>query len=490
MRWSQNPVTNKGTNTESNTHGRGLSRCLASYRKDGPDTCFNICARCLETDGQRLPPGIRTPSVPRGRTEGTGCDPVLPAPYQASGVSCAILADHLPFLRQGRPPLEKSMDKETGSPLSGLLLVERDNRVDTAKKGGLLMRHSILFALVLVISALSVSEADADSCPASNILGSGIISNICWSCIFPLKVAGITIFGSSISDGGTDGNGFSLSSKPKVPSDAADDVVCICTDGALPTVGVPVGMWVPTELYETTLIPGCSSVLGGLEIGVSDPLYLGTSGDPTSDLEQQSFNHIHSYSYPLVMMMELFTKCSNSYSDIDLLYMSELDPLWNDPVVAMYGNPMSVFGSSIIAQAACAADAITSSFGEPIDDLFWCGGTWSSTMAPYTGYEHAQGPVQFSQSSAQKLLAMNAARGISYRYVGNDALCSPKYSPMLKRSHYRWQVAWPRAEGARNHGSGESPLRWAQGRVIPGVADLPIYLRWSWTDCCATALGE
>lgn len=345
-------------------------------------------------------------------------------------------------------------------------------------------------ALSAVAAAvLFASPVDADSCPASNLIGTGIISNICWACIFPLKLAGITLFGSSMVASGTDANGFALSSRPRVPAEAANRPVCVCEEGALPTVGIPVGMWVPTELYETTYQPGCSSVLGGVQIGVSDRLYLGTSGDPTSDLEQQSFNHIHTYSYPIVMMMELFTKCAAQYSDIDLLYMSELDPMWNDPVVAMYGNPLSVFGASIVAQAACSADAVAAGLGAPIDDLFWCGGTWTSTMAPYTGYEHAQGPVQFTSSTAQKLLAMNAARGISRRYVGNDALCRPQYSPMLKRSHYRWQAAWPRPEGRRNHGSGESVLRWGAGRTVPGLTDTPVYLRWSWTDCCATLFG-
>lgn len=342
-----------------------------------------------------------------------------------------------------------------------------------------------LSALLLTAGAASANG----TCPASNILGTGIVSNVCWSCIFPLRLAGITMFGNSQSDSGTDANGFALSSKPKVPNGAANKAICICSDGALPQVGIPVGMWVPTELYETTMSPGCSSVLGGVQIGISDDLYLGTSGVPSGDLEQQSFNHVHTYSFPIVMMMELFTKCVGAYSDIDILYMSEIDPMWNDPIVAMYGNPMSVFGASVVAQAACAADAVASSVGQPIDNLFWCGGSWTSTMAPYTGFEHAQGNVQFSSSTAQKLLAMNAARGISRSYVGNNALCQAQYAPMLKRSHYRWQAAWPRAEGNRNHGSGESILRWGAGRTIPGVAEMPIYLRWSWTDCCSSLTG-
>ncbi|MBU2959145.1 TraU family protein [Paracoccus sp. C2R09] len=356
----------------------------------------------------------------------------------------------------------------------------------------MMMPRNLTKLAAAAATALAVTAGAAlgqGHCPASNIIGSGIISNVCWSCIFPLRISGITIFGSPQAASGTDANGFSMSSRPRVPDEAANSAVCVCNDGALPTIGVPIGMWLPTELYETTMTPGCSSVLGGVQIGIADPLYLGSSGDPTSDLEQQSFNHVHTYSFPIVLMMELFTKCASSYSDIDILYLSEIDPMWNDPIVAMYGNPMSVFGSSIMAQAACAADSISSSVGRPIDDLFWCGGSWTTTMAPYTGFEHAQGPVQFSSSTAQKLLAMNAARGIERSHVGNEALCQAQYQPMLKRSHYRWQAAWPRAEGTRNHASGESILRWGAGRTIPGVAEMPIYLRWNWTDCCATVSG-
>lgn len=363
---------------------------------------------------------------------------------------------------------------------------------------GRLIRHLAGSVAALAIGAgaalaedTGTSESTVDTtCPASNIIGTGIISNICWSCIFPLRMAGITIFSNSQTSSGTDSNGFALSSKPGVPSDAANKAFCLCDNDVLPTAGIPVGMWLPSELYETTMTPGCSSTLGGIKLGIADELYLGTAGDPTSDLEQQSFNHIHTYSYPIVLMMDLFTKCANSYSDIDILYMSEIDPLWNDPLVALYGNPMSVFGSSIVAQAACAADAVSSSLGSPVDDLFWCGGTWTSTLAPYTGYEHAQGNMQFTSAAALKALAMNSARGISRNYVGNDALCQATYQPMLKRSHYRWQVAWPNAEATRNHASGEALLRWAAGRTVPGVAEMPIYLRWNWTDCCAIIFGK
>ena len=353
------------------------------------------------------------------------------------------------------------------------------------------LRRLAVAASVLAGCVLPVNAAPSvGTCPASNIIGTGMISNVCWSCIFPLRIAGFTMFKSPQKGSGVSAAGFQLSSRPDVPPGASNKVVCSCKDGPIPTLGIPVGMWLPTTLYETTMTPGCSSVLGGLKLGISDPLYLGTSGNPTSTLTQQSFNHIHTYSFPPVLLMELFTRCNRGYADIDILYMSELDPTWNDPVIAMYGNPVSVFGASLPAVAACSADAISSNIGKPLDRLFWCGGAWTSTVTPYTGYQHAQGPVQFTQASSLRLLAINAVRGLDRRMVGNDALCEAKYDPMVNRSAYRWQVAWPRPEGRRNHGSGESLLRWGNSRTVPGIGETPIYLRWDWIDCCTPIIGR
>lgn len=359
--------------------------------------------------------------------------------------------------------------------------------------------HTRLSAAILVALALTGGAARAQDdpeaspeCPVSNLLGGGMISNICWTCVFPVRLMGVDLFGSSLLDpGGVDAAGYQLSSRPEPPPQSADDPGCYCQeDGHLPRIGMTIGMWQPAEVYETTLIPGCSSFLGGTNLGITDPLYLGTAGVPTEDLEQQSFTHIHTYSYPVVGLMELFTKCQRGYVDIDALYFSEVDPTWNDPFIAIYGNPMSTFGASVPAQAACIPDAISSAVGNPIDELFWCGGTWTSTLAPYTGYNHNMGTMQFTSAAALRLLAMNHVRGINKRMTGDDAACAPTYDPTLNRSDYRWQVAWPNAEASRNHGSGEALLTWAGARWIPAVADMPLYLLWRWTDCCAPIVGS
>lgn len=354
------------------------------------------------------------------------------------------------------------------------------------------MLRKALLALALALSTAPAAQAQDVSphCPSSNLLGGGILTNICWRCIFPMKISGIPIFGTSISDGGTSSDGFALSTRPRVPSNSSGKAGCLCFEGPTPHLGVPLGMWMPTTLYENTLVPGCSPVLNGAIVGIADPLYMGTEGDPTYDAAQQSFVHVHTFSYPMLMMMELFTRCQTGFQDIDLLYISEIDPMWSDPTVAMYGNPISVFGASLPATAACTADAIASSANEPLDDLFWCGGTWTTTLTPYTGFQHNQGPIQFSSAANLRLLGMNHLRGFERDTVGNEALCQTQYDPTADRSNYRWQVAWPRAEGRRNHGSGESLMRWGYSRTVPGLADVPVYLKWAWVECCSPLVGE
>ena len=243
------------------------------------------------------------------------------------------------------------------------------------------MRHDpslkSLIAALSVAGCLTIGQPASSApsapgmCPSTDIIGAGMLSNVCWNCIFPIRIAGMTLFKSPMTASGTDPNGFPMSSRPEVPREATEKTTCVCDDKALPTVGITVGMWLPTTLYESTLTPGCSSTLGGTRLGIADPLYLGTSGNPSGTLREQSFTHIHTYAFPPVLLMELFSRCNRTYTDIDILYMSEVDPMWNDPIVAMYGNPISVFGASLSAVAACAADAVSSSVGKPIDDLFW-----------------------------------------------------------------------------------------------------------------------
>lgn len=47
--------------------------------------------------------------------------------------------------------------------------------------------------------------------------------------------------------------------------------------------------------------------------------------------------HYHYYAFPLLIMLDLFIKqtCNaDGYMDLDIMYMSELDPTWNNDELA------------------------------------------------------------------------------------------------------------------------------------------------------------
>ncbi|AVZ00461.1 hypothetical protein DAI21_22910 (plasmid) [Lelliottia sp. WB101] len=50
----------------------------------------------------------------------------------------------------------------------------------------------------------------------------------------------------------------------------------------------------------------------------------------------------------------------SSGGDLDIAYLSELDPMWNDSSLSVIINPEAVLFNNPIAQAACAADAAAS----------------------------------------------------------------------------------------------------------------------------------
>ncbi|EPG4157683.1 TraU family protein, partial [Klebsiella pneumoniae] len=95
-----------------------------------------------------------------------------------------------------------------------------------------------------------VGSVSADpGCQNAEVIGGKLITDICWSCIFPIKVAGVPISGG--------GGSF--------PSEAVSNPLCMCEDNlGVPRPGVTTSMWEPARLVEFQRVPGCSSVLNGV----------------------------------------------------------------------------------------------------------------------------------------------------------------------------------------------------------------------------------
>lgn len=342
----------------------------------------------------------------------------------------------------------------------------------------MLMRliRSVGLALVGVLCLFSSAQGQMKGiegrCVNANIISGRLITDVCWSCIFPIRIAGINISGSS--------DGF-------IPRDAARMPVCFCKDNlGVPRPGITTSMWEPFRLVEFQTTPGCSSVLNGVRLPM-DPLNRGSHGNGEIDGTDPLFLHYHYYAFPLMLIMDLFdgSQCNaGGYVDLDLMYLSEMDPTWNNDELAFFTNPEAALVANPIATLACIPDALSTIAGPPIKELFWCAGSWGS-MYPLSGnHSGGNGVLQDSSLLSARVLAALHRRGLAWGTVGEDQMCGGSIKPVLPKDQYKFTMIHPVPETSSSHPIGQTTLIWGPGRIIPGVGEDPIYIIWRWKDCC------
>jgi conjugal transfer pilus assembly protein TraU len=330
-------------------------------------------------------------------------------------------------------------------------------------------------ALGLAVAGLAAPPARASDpgCPDAQLFSGKLITDICWACLFPVRIAGMPI-----------GRG-------PVPSGAANQPLCACPDNAgVPHPGLTVGMWEPARIVELTAAPGCAPSLGGIRLPLGSRRLLGTEGKGAYHTDDIAFHHYHWYAFPLLLLLDLFFegRCNaDALMDFDILYVSELDPTWTSSELAFFVNPEAAWLANPVALAACLADGAAATAGAPIDALFWCAGTWGH-LYPFTGVQPSLGslPRETSLDAARSLAALHR-RGLARRTVGSDAVCGAPIDPFMSKSQYKLSMFYPLPETQRAHAIGESTFRWGEWRSIPGPGEHHLYLLWRWNDCCVSA---
>lgn len=296
------------------------------------------------------------------------------------------------------------------------------------------------------------------------------ITDICWSCIFP-----ITIGGMRVSASGED------TENPRTP-------ICRCPITIPPyiRVGFPISFWEPARLVDVTRTPYCLVSLGGISLMDRGIQGRGSVSNNSGNRMRHSFYHVHWYIYPLIYWLELLTDfiCIEKAS-FDVAYITELDPLWNDDETAFILNPEAVLFGNPIAQAACAADCITASAGFAHDFLFWCAGCQGS-LYPFTGTVSGHsGGVQASLLATERMIAKLHREGLLRGYVGADALCDKYPMPIIRKSQYKTQMVYPIPSTIKGcHPLGRSEALWAMGKEFPYQGEDFGYLIWRKRNCC------
>jgi conjugal transfer pilus assembly protein TraU len=293
------------------------------------------------------------------------------------------------------------------------------------------------------------------------------ITDICWECLFPVSIGSAAVSTGKLAD---------------TENPASPIQLCPVPPPVFKRVGLAIGFWEPMAITDVTRSPFCMVNLGGVQLKIGQ-VGLGVGTQESKDLPSV-FYHVHWYKYPLVSWLNIFTDmgCMQG-GDMDIGYLTELDPLWNDDALALIINPEAALFGNVVAQGACAADA-TASMVKPLDPLFWCAGAHGS-LYPFTGtvtnqYSPASASVLLSERMAYKL----HRQGMIMESVGHDvAVCYEYPSPVIPKSRWRYQMVNMLPDALSCHPFGQSTLTWETGHLPPNDRENYGYLMWRKRNC-------
>jgi len=252
------------------------------------------------------------------------------------------------------------------------------------------------------------------------------ITDICWSCILPIKIGSIPVANiGSQEDSDTN---------PTSP---------ICNCGTSPIIGLSISFWEPARIVEITRKPFCLVSMGGIDLspGMAVPEG-GRSFMPGG--RSGSFYQAHYYLNLVMNWMNVIADFAcKEKGGFDLAYVTEVDPLWNDDMLTAILNPDAILFANPIAQAACAADCVKASLGFGFKQMFWCAGC-QGAIYPLDGNagDHLGG-VRTAELLTQRLMAKMHREFIAWGWHGSPGLCGPYFLPIMDKTAYKTQLLYP-----------------------------------------------
>ena len=323
----------------------------------------------------------------------------------------------------------------------------------------------VLLALAMLISTGQEAQA---KCNAKFL---NPITEICWDCIFPISVGGLSLF----------------TNRPDTANQSFP--LCLCWQGIIPRIGLSIGLWEPARLVDVANEAGCFVNMGlDMDFGLFS---LGTSSVTSANGgDTGSMWQAHYYYYPLISWLGTIVDglCLET-TVFDVAYISEIDPLWNNIELNNLLNPESILFANPIAQAACAAECVTASSGNlGMDILFWCNGCQGAVYPIAGQVNNHYGGVMASQSVATRLTARMHRLLLARDTASVPTRCQPAIAPVIPKSQYRQQITRPRPAVRGRYAC--APIG-ASTQFIDSFREFPFkgesfgWLMWRKRNCCA-----
>ena len=327
----------------------------------------------------------------------------------------------------------------------------------------------VLFALIF--SARTFAESGSALGPCEGDFPNPV-TDICWSCLFPIHIGAVAITASGQADNG----------------DPPPPMICSCP--APPPMfiryGVGISFWEPARIAEVVRTPMCSPTLGGSTL-FSMNVAAGTH-ETEHGGQDVAFYQVHWIQYPVLnwLGMAITEGACEINESFDMAYLSELDPLWDDDELSFVLNPEAALFANPVAQAACVADSAKASltlFG--IDSLFWCSGSQGS-LYPLSG-THANhvGALDSSLALTHTMIFKLHREFLAQDTSTMGAMCGPVPQPILRKNQYKQNMMHPVAQNTAGFGLGVPTASWGAGREFPYKGEDFTYLIWRKRSCCA-----
>ena len=341
----------------------------------------------------------------------------------------------------------------------------------------------MLCAVVLVLSSFGVRAACKGAFPNP-------VTDVCWSCLFPMKVAGVRVSSEGVSD-------------PKTDAPA----VCTCRRGAVPVPGLNMSFWEPLRTVEIVREPYCLVSLGGVSMdpGIHAPAH-GRSAQRNASVNASfadnvgedgmgtpssgtAFYKAHWYHTPWLFILEsvVDTSCLENAA-WDLAYLTELDPVWGDALASFILAPESAIFANPVAAAACALDCTAAYANAPVNELFWCSGCQGS-LYPLSGWIAGMtSSLQAWHLIAARMTVKLAREGLLWAAYGEKGQCGPYFEPIPRKDVWRTQLVYPTvtASGDKCWPLGAPTQTWGSGKTPPYTGEDGAILLWRMRDCCAS----
>ncbi|MCD8567502.1 MAG: TraU family protein [Geovibrio sp.] len=264
--------------------------------------------------------------------------------------------------------------------------------------------------------------------------------------------------------------------------------ICICTT-PVPRVGFKIRYAEPIALIETTQKPFFFPSFN-LNLGIFSGLYkVGSQVDDSGSTIQS-----HYLWYPVMWVLNILSSVLCLQVDptsIDIGYMSELDPYHEFDELNHLVQPEKLLFANPVAQAACIADCVASSFNRPLNPLYWCAGCWGSIF-PDSGnvQEQKRNDVVGSHLVSTRMIdklhnafmlwATSPGEIIAGEGVP-DSICNPVPFPRIIKSQYWLQPACPIVRYGLP--IGVIPLLSEFFAKAPGFEDY-VHVLWRKRECC------